>query len=151
MLLTELRDQAAQLRAQLQAVRAKIRSVRAQMRDEAHAYDHHCVRCGHDWQSRNCAPACCASCKIKYWDRPARVPGVRPVGPAGPCRRIPALAELEVNCELVIPWPGDNPNNPDFGRAIRSINASIYRYAAGTGKKFYRQGSPAGLLVRRIK
>ncbi len=147
MQLEELYKQKKKLQNQLEEITLLIK----ENLQERVFFDHHCVRCGHDWKSKNAKPLRCAGCKVKYWDKPARVPVISHCGPLGRPRKLPELYDMEVNREIIIPWPGNNPYDPDFARALRSINAIISRYAAKSGKKFHRQGTLRGLLVRRIK
>ena len=117
-----------------------------------------CVRCGHEWYQRTPErPLRCANrnCSRPNWWRPARVRKERYVGSVGAPIQYP-FHNLEPGQSVLIKWPvGINADTTrlDGGRdykKIISLNSCISSHARRTGKKFIKEGKPAGLLVTRL-
>ena len=110
----------------------------------------HCVRCGHNWHNRKIEkPRCCAKCKVRYWDRPARVP--KPPSEPKAIGR-PALypvQTLEVGQSLILAWHTLPSGYRDEARN-KGMNVAIQSYAKRTNKRILREGTPRGLRVTRL-
>ena len=56
-------------------------------------YTHNCLRCSHEWESNNIAPAQCTKCKSYHYDTPRRWsnPSRKPTQPDALSADIPYL------------------------------------------------------------
>lgn len=107
--------------------------------------------CGWEWASRlPLPPRYCARCKRPNWDRPPRPLRPQSIAPAPKPKKVYPFHTIVVGEQIVLPWHFIRPDVLD-DRLNSSMQRAIRQEEVRYGKKFQREGTPAGLIVKRVQ